>query len=638
MPDKFLKLFRSEDPSERREAVEGLREGPENVAIPFLVTALMDQNPGVQQAAIEILVDIASPSVVSSVIPLLRDELSAPLRNMAVEILSRTGAHDVESIARLLMEENSDVRRFAADILGVIGDKRSISPLITALKDENPNVRSSAANSLGMIGDRAAITPLIESLEIEKDEWVIFSEIEALGKVGDEAITGPLMQFLEGGSEPLMLASVEALKRFNVPAVAGTLINLLDTANEEVKREVLKILVDMLGTCSDCFSGKGMLDKLTGYLIPALIDDDEEVKYAAVKGVGMVRERRAVKILISFLKDLDSEVPEDEEKIIHIYNALKEIGDEEELIRGISVYGPDTPAPVIDILGELKSEKAAGYLIDIFKGADREKKRAIVAAVGRIGNVSSADFLSEALEDESGYVRKEAADALAKMGSKKSLPCLFMRLERERYDDVRDALLSAILKIGKSGAYNGLITLIKSSSPETREMGAKGLGMLSDEQAVPTLIESVNDESANVRKASVRALSSFKKPEVKEALKVALMDGDPDVRVAAVQTIAGIGGHEAVAELSTLLSDPVSCVRSQTIEVLGEIGGKGIIQAIACALDDPDPIVRISAIRSLGRLKAKSAVSALKELLTRTDDWELIDEVERALERIDAKN
>lgn len=635
MPDKFLKLFRSEDPSERREAVEGLRGGPENVAIPFLVTALMDQNPGVQQAAIDILVDIASPAVVSSVIPLLRDELSAPLRNMAVEILSRTGAHDVESIARLLREENTDVRRFAADILGVIGDKRSTSPLITALKDENPNVRSSAANSLGMIGDRAAITPLIESLETEKDEWVIFSEIEALGKVGDEAIIGPLTQFLEGGSEPLMLASIEALKGFRVPAVANTLVNLLDAANEEVRGEVLKILVDMLEICSDCFPERGMLDKLTGHLLSALVDGDEEVKYAAVKGVGLIRERRAVKILISILRDLDSGIPEDEEKVICIYNALKEIGDEEGLLLGVSTYGTDTPVPVIDILGELKSGKAAGYLIDIFEGADRERKRAVVAAVGRIGNVNSVDFLAEALEDESGYVRKEAADALANMGSKKALPCLFMRLEREHYDDVREVLLSAIVKIGKSGAYNGLVTLINSSNPETREMGARGLGMLSDERAVLMLIKSVNDESANVRKASVGALSSFKKPEVKEALKVALMDGEPGVRVAAVQAVAGIGGNGAVAELSPLLSDPEPWVRSQTIEVLGEIGGKGMVKVVIAALDDPNPIVRVSAIRSLGKLKVKSSATALKEFLARTDDGELMDEVERALERIE---
>lgn len=635
MPDKFLKLFRSEDPSERREAVEGLRGGPENVAIPFLVTALMDQNPGVQQAAIEILVDIASPAVVSSVIPLLRDELSAPLRNMAVEILSRTGSHDVESIARLLREENGDVRRFAADILGVIGDKCSISSLVTALKDENPNVRSSAANSLGMIGDRAAITPLIESLEIEKDEWVIFSEIEALGKVGDETITGPLMRFMEGGSEPLMLASVEALKRFNVPDVAGALIALLDTANDEVKREALKILVDMLESSSDCFSKKGMLDKLTGHLIPALGDDDEEVKYAAVKGVGLIRERRAVKVLISILRDLDSGVPEAEERVICIHNALKEIGDEEELILGISTHGSDTPIQVIDLLGELKSEKAVGYLTGIFESADRERKRAIVAAIGRIGNIGSVDFLTEALEDESGYVRKEAADALAKMGNKKALPCLFMRLDRERYDDVREALLSAIIDIGRSGAYNGLITFIRSSSPETREMGAKGLGMLSDERAVPKLIKVINDDSSKVRKASVRALSSFKNLDVKEALKVALMDGEPDVRVAAVQAIADIGGRGAVEELSALLSDPEPWLRSQAIEAICEIGGKGVVKVVIAALDDPHPMVKVSAIRSLGRLKVKSSATALKEFLALTDDGELMDEVAGALERIE---
>ena len=134
--DTFLKQFKSNDPSERREAVEGLRGGAENVSIPYLVVALMDENPGVQQAAIDNLVDIDSPDVVTSVIPLLRDELSAPLRNMAVEVLSKIGGRDVESISRLL-KENYDVRRFAADILGE--PRINWSPaLMEALKDGTP--------------------------------------------------------------------------------------------------------------------------------------------------------------------------------------------------------------------------------------------------------------------------------------------------------------------------------------------------------------------------------------------------------------------------------------------------------------------------------------------------------------------
>lgn len=212
--NEVLRQLKSGDPAERRDAVEGLRECGEEKAIPHLIGALRDENPGVQQSAIDILVDIGSPAVVKAVIPLLRDEINASIRNMAVEILSRAGSMDMESVASLLMEENPDVRRFAADILGFIGDRRGVSPLIEALDDPNPNVRSSAANSLGMIGDRRGMKPLIDRLEAENEEWVIFSVIEALGKIGDEGVIGHLTRFLEGESEPLMVASIEAMKKF----------------------------------------------------------------------------------------------------------------------------------------------------------------------------------------------------------------------------------------------------------------------------------------------------------------------------------------------------------------------------------------------------------------------------------------
>lgn len=637
MDETFLKRFKSDEPMERRQAVEELRESPESVAIPYLVVALMDENLGVQQAAIDNLIYIGSPDVVSSVIPLLRDELSAPLRNMAVEVLSRVGGEDVGSIALLLREENSDVRRFAADILGVIGDKRSLPALIDALKDENSNVRSSAANSLGMICDKKAIKPLIESLETEKEEWVVFSLIEALGKVGDEKIIEHLTPFLEGGSEPLMIAAVEAMKRFNVPIVAANLIDLLEKANEAVRGEVLKILVDMVAACPDCFPRKSMLNKLSGHLISVLADDDEEVKYAAVKGLGVLKEKRAVKTLIFVLRCLDTGVPEDEEKVGHIYDALRGISDEDELISGLMQNGAETPIPVIDILGELGSKRAVKHLIDVYnKGADREKKRAIVAALGRIGDVNSHDFLTEVLEWESGYVRKEAADALSKIGNRRAIPCLFMRLERERYDDVREAILLAIVRIGRLDVYNGLVSLLYNKSPEIREAGVMGLGMLSDERAIPKLITALNDEFPKVRRAAVKALSGFKKAWVEEAITFSLMDGSSDVKLEAVHALARIGSKESASALVPLLDDPDPWVRSQIVEALGEIGGKGTSSALVKILSDPDTLVKISAVRSLGRLKVKSAAGPLKKLLAESNEWELRDEAERALEMINA--
>ena len=53
------------------------------------------------------------------------------------------------------------VRKFASEALGEIGDAQAVEQLIAALKDEEVQVRKFAAKALGKIGDARAIEPLI---------------------------------------------------------------------------------------------------------------------------------------------------------------------------------------------------------------------------------------------------------------------------------------------------------------------------------------------------------------------------------------------------------------------------------------------------------------------------------------------
>jgi HEAT repeat protein len=57
------------------------------------------------------------------------------------------------------------ISAMAAQILGSIGDKRAVEPLICALKDSaNPELQESAAEALGRLGDTHAVPALSEAL------------------------------------------------------------------------------------------------------------------------------------------------------------------------------------------------------------------------------------------------------------------------------------------------------------------------------------------------------------------------------------------------------------------------------------------------------------------------------------------
>ena len=85
-------------------------------------------------------------------------------RNSAVNSLAKIGKPALDYVIKATRSESSLVRRKTCDVLGLIEDKRSVSPLIRLLGDNDRFVRRRAANALIKVGDERAVTPLINKL------------------------------------------------------------------------------------------------------------------------------------------------------------------------------------------------------------------------------------------------------------------------------------------------------------------------------------------------------------------------------------------------------------------------------------------------------------------------------------------
>jgi hypothetical protein len=82
-------------------------------------------------------------------------------------------ASKVEELsAALLADPSFKVRTQAALLMGKLGDKAGVEPLIRALGDENKTVRAMAAQSLGKLGGDLASNALKTLLQHEKDSFV----------------------------------------------------------------------------------------------------------------------------------------------------------------------------------------------------------------------------------------------------------------------------------------------------------------------------------------------------------------------------------------------------------------------------------------------------------------------------------
>jgi len=90
---------------------------------------------------------------------------------------------DGEELSKDLKHKDSSVRRHAAEMLGIIGDKEAADALILVLKDKNRFVRQEVIAALGKIGGERLVEPLTKALEEEQDEFVQESVRKVLEKL-----------------------------------------------------------------------------------------------------------------------------------------------------------------------------------------------------------------------------------------------------------------------------------------------------------------------------------------------------------------------------------------------------------------------------------------------------------------------
>ena len=212
--EKLLKQLESEDETERRYAAEDLADFKDSVVIDALVDRLKDPVRAVAEAAVESLIIIGGGEVCRKTIPLLYSE-SSSTRNYAIEVLEKVGESDLEAITILLKDENHDVRKFAADILGYIseiGGEDAYLPLVKTIRDENVNVAAAAAEALGKLGNERAIPFLVK--EIADEPWMQCNIIQAISEIGGEKAVEALesMKELESLAPESKFVLEQALK------------------------------------------------------------------------------------------------------------------------------------------------------------------------------------------------------------------------------------------------------------------------------------------------------------------------------------------------------------------------------------------------------------------------------------------
>jgi HEAT repeat protein len=239
-----------------------------------LILALKSKDPTVQYDAAEALGNLGDARAVVPLITALKNDELSGVRWKAAEALSKIGAPAVDGLIEALQHHDDDVRWKAAIALGEIGDPRGVEPLIALLCDKDRFVKSRAAYALGLIGEMA-VDPLIHALR-EGDGNLRWGAAIALGKIRDpraveqliraladkyenvraesasslagigKPALGPLLKFLKFSDGPARLEVVSALGEMRDSEAIQPLLQMLENAEEEERKEIADALDKIL--------------------------------------------------------------------------------------------------------------------------------------------------------------------------------------------------------------------------------------------------------------------------------------------------------------------------------------------------------------------------------------------------------
>lgn len=158
-------------------------------------------------------------------------------------------------VALLRDDDTPRVRTAAARVLGVLGDQRSIAPLIAALADQEREVRFWSWKALRGQGDEA-YAELVSSLTKDPDSGDLYyldelgaaislqSEIERLLPLIGEPIVRHLLDDMEAGAGGATIEALRVMKRIGpgAEAAAPALAKLLETGNQEQRHQAALVL------------------------------------------------------------------------------------------------------------------------------------------------------------------------------------------------------------------------------------------------------------------------------------------------------------------------------------------------------------------------------------------------------------
>ncbi len=449
----------------------------------------------------------------------------------------------IENIAAITKSPDPEIRKAAAQTLGVFGSPLAVKPLMEMLNDEVIEVRAAALEALAGPGGRDAppflqeVLPyLVEGLSDPHPE-IRQAAVNGLVKLGQWSLQA-IAKVQEEGPE---IARKEAEKAFR-EICEGFRKDLRENSDRLIRRDMARYI----GELRYAKATPDLIDKLQK-------DADPEVRSACAYALGNIGAKFAVGPLQEVMENGKEEMP------VRLAAAVA--------------------------LGQMGNEQGIKFLIDQLKSSDEKVRAAAVEALRTIGKPATR-LLIEAAQSKDSLQRWGAVAALGETGDPKAVPILLKAL-RDEDENVRAVAAASLGKLRYARAARQLVQALADKSERVQahaEWALENIG----ERAIPAIMDGAKRTATKLR--AFRLLGRLKAREAVPLLIEGLKDRKPEIRSMAAWALGEIGDRRAVSALERALEDKAPEVRREAVVALGKLGAEEILKTHLTS--ERNPIVR----------------------------------------------
>lgn len=583
-----------------------------------------DERASVRKSAAWALGAIKGDKVVEPLIKALKDDKRGMVRNEAAVALEKIKGDKVVEplIGALLDDKYETTRKSAAIALREIKDKRAIEPLIKVIKGEHRSKSSEEKESEAVMAAvmscfdndkiaKPAIQPMIELLAYE-DPMIRIQAATALGNIQSSAATASLINGLSDENPAVRNAIAIALGKIKDKKALNSQKGLIPLVKAE--REYSRIKASVIGAL-----GEMKDESAIEILIESLSDPSEEVRMKSAIALGKIKDRRPV---IRLMQILDNKLERETVKNAAI-EALGEIADPKAapfIVRFIDDSDDDTASKAILALGKLKYSEAVVPLIKILEDRSRlgeSIRKSAAIALKDIGDRGASEAILKRLIDKTEYKYtlvgdkwhnifwQEVALAAGEFLLPEAAPILIERAQDMAEPEVVRYI--SALALGKTQAPTALDVLKQLLNDDleiVRAHATSGLGETKRKEALDILAEIMENtgKSEAERVHAARGLGVLGEPKAVPSLIKAMNESNNHpVRLEATTSLGKLGGDQAVAALVKVLSDENLALkfRRRAAEALGEAKNKLAVSALETALKHQDAELHFQAAKAL---------------------------------------